>query len=339
VVYKYELRRDGHAFLVLPTSPSLAAETLNLYPAQTWLARLMRWALRQWLNLRLPLPYPRVACEIDENSSLWAFWVELAATPEPEFGILCGNHRSPAQRFIALVFGPQREIVGVVKSAHTSEGRSLIEREADFLESCSTVQGIPRLRGRLENEQVQAFALEFVRGEPPQANDIAGLARTLGLWIDLENFVELENIPMWRHLPPCADISRVGMHRVHPAIFHGDFAPWNIRVFRGNWVVLDWERGEKIGVPTWDWFHFELQHAILVRRLSTPALLTVAETILARPEFHRYAKTAGVLGHERSLFLAYLNYAIEVLRPTEGLETLRQLRRSWSERHRAQQTG
>jgi len=47
--------------------------------------------------------------------------------------------------------------------------------------------------------------------------------------------------------------------RVYPALTHGDFAPWNVKVSRRQWTVLDWERGELAGRAGWDWFHFVMQ--------------------------------------------------------------------------------
>ena len=47
--------------------------------------------------------------------------------------------------------------------------------------------------------------------------------------------------------------ARLGSRLVSSVVFHGDFAPWNIKVDRaGAWMVLDWERGELHGVPCWD---------------------------------------------------------------------------------------
>ena len=70
----------------------------------------------------------------------------------------------------------------------------------------------------------------------------------------------------------------LGRRSVHPAIHHGDFAPWNIKVSpAGAWTVLDWERGELTGIPGWDWFHYVIQSAILVGHLPTSALVQRVE--------------------------------------------------------------
>jgi hypothetical protein len=42
-------------------------------------------------------------------------------------------------------------------------------------------------------------------------------------------------------------------------IVHGDFAPWNLRTYRGQISAFDWEYGEVDGVPLADEAHFVLQ--------------------------------------------------------------------------------
>lgn len=326
------LQRRGHDFLLLPESASPAAQTLALYPAQTRSARVVREALRSWLRWHLPVPFRRVALEISDRAPLLAFVTRVAGAGPLTFGLLCGNPQSVTQRFILLVFDAQEKIVAVVKAAAAEPGRLLIRREAEFLGTCSGMKGVPRLLGRLSGEEVEAFALEFVPGNSPAAGDIAGLSRILDAWIDRQRSLPLAEIPLWQSVAGDPALSAMGGRCVRPVIFHGDLAPWNIRVAKGEWTVLDWERGERIGVPTWDWFHFELQHAILVRRLPAEGLLALAEEILARPEFVNYAEMAAVSGCERRLLHAYLVYAVAVLKQTEGMESLRELRRAWAER-------
>ena len=325
------LRRGGHDFLLLPTRAHLAARTLALYPAQTPRARAARWLLGLGLELHLPMPLARVGLEISASSGLAQFLEKVAGTPRPAFGLLCGNPRSAAQRFVIVVFDAAGEAVGAVKAATSSEGRALIQREANFLEAHPSLPGAPSGRGRFSSPETDAFALDFVRGFSPQTDDIGGLARIVSAWIDSRRMVALSAIPAWRNVASHSQLSSLGKQCVHPVIFHGDLAPWNVRVDRGQWTVLDWERGEEIGVPAWDWFHFELQHAILVRRLATRELVVLAKIILARPEFQRYAEATGAAGCAGALLLAYLYHAAEVLQPTEGLESLRALRRAWEE--------
>jgi hypothetical protein len=95
-----------------------------------------------------------------------------------------------------------------------------------------------------------------------------------------------------------------------------------VHPLNGTWQVLDWERGALTGMPCWDWFHFEIQNSILVRRESAATVLTRLERLWNEPPFREYAHRAGVSGHERALTAAYLQYCTDVLRPTEGLEVI-----------------
>jgi hypothetical protein len=116
--------------------------------------------------------------------------------------------------------------------------------------------------------------------------------------------------------------------RFHPALMHGDCAPWNVKVADGRWTLLDWERGELTGVPGWDWFHFVMQPAVLVRREPVTRLLARFEQLLAGEDFVRFAQHAGIAGSERALALAYLCYCTRVTRQADGLESVMALERA-----------
>ena len=99
---------------------------------------------------------------------------------------------------------------------------------------------------------------------------------------------------------------------------HGDFAPWNVKVSRGRWTVLDWERGELAGIPGWDWFHFVMQPALLVRHETSEAMLARLEGLLRSTEFVDYAQNAGTAESARPLAYAYLMNCLRVTQQTEG---------------------
>ena len=113
----------------------------------------------------------------------------------------------------------------------------------------------------------------------------------------------------------------------HPALFHGDFAPWNIKVSSkdGTWTVLDWERGEQIGFPTWDWFHYVIQTGILVQKLTTRDLIQRLEMLFSAPEFRTYLRISGLEGADKILAIAYLLYCVEILQQTEGRQSAKEL--------------
>jgi hypothetical protein len=150
----------------------------------------------------------------------------------------------------------------------------------------------------------------------------------LSSWVDLKRTIVLSDTPDWKRLQDAASAndlfpvvaSQLRGRTVHPAIHHGDFAPWNIKVSpAGAWTVLDWERGELTGIPGWDWFHYVIQNGILVGRLSAPVLVQRIESLLRSEAFQQYAARAGMRGCERELVLAYLLHMVEVVKPSEGL--------------------
>ena len=103
---------------------------------------------------------------------------------------------------------------------------------------------------------------------------------------------------------------------------HGDFTPWNVKVANGRWTVLDWERGERAGVPGWDWLHFVLQPAVLVQREPLDQTLTRLERLFVSAEFIRYARRAKIIGQEWLLTAAYVIFSLRVTRQTEGAARL-----------------
>jgi hypothetical protein len=112
----------------------------------------------------------------------------------------------------------------------------------------------------------------------------------------------------------------------HPAMHHGDFTPWNIKVApTGVWTVLDWERGELTGIPGWDWFHYVIQSGILVGHLPTADLAQRVESLINSDAFRQYATRGGILGCERQLVLAYLLHVVQVIKPSEGIAATREL--------------
>ena len=159
-------------------------------------------------------------------------------------------------------------------------------------------------------------------GEPPC--DVRGLAPLLDSWVHEEQRIPLGGISLIRQLP--AEIAGpLAGHLVTPVIYHGDLAPWNVKVARGAWTVLDWERGGATGVPAWDWFHFVIQPALLVRRLPPEQVFERVAGLWRSAAFQRYAATAEIAEFPRELLRGYLLYMLEVVRPADGLAELRAL--------------
>ena len=329
------LHKAGLPFLLLPQNAKLAARALSLYPAQSTPARFAKIALRWALRTKLPLPLKTERIEIATDDPFVRFLKELAgAENPPPIAILPGNPRAPGRRFIVLVFDENQNPSAVVKAGVGEAAIALIEREKSFLASVpEEALGVPRLRASLDNTRVTAFALNFIEGSSPRAGQMAAHP-LLASWIDTSRRMPLHELPVWQRLaasfpmPPSLQesVRETGNRRCHPALMHGDFAPWNVKVSReGAWMALDWDRGETAGVPGWDWFHFVVQSAVLIAREEPLRLARDVEIFLESEPLRAYAERAGITEFRRELLLAYLLYCSNVLMPTEGIDAIRLL--------------
>lgn len=333
------LRKHGHPLLLLPEKLRSATHALELYPAQTRLARAIKSALRVAVPLGFLAAAQRTLLSVPSEDGFLRFLAELIGVlPEqlPTPALLAGNPAVAGRRFVLLLFNAQQQPVAVAKAGASPPARQLIRGETDILSKLPPdLRGRPRLLSTFESQSVQALALEYCTGDSPRTHDPQQIASVLSSWVDGRSNSRLAEIPAWCRLvqsigevPSFRQVAAALESRtVHPAIYHGDFAPWNIKVTREGqtWKVLDWERGELVGVPAWDWFHYVIQNGILVRHLPVRALVAQVDSLLASAPFVAYAEKAGLVGLERPLVIAYLAYNAEVLRPAEGLETGRQL--------------
>jgi hypothetical protein len=232
----------------------------------------------------------------------------------------------------------------VVKAGLSQRARALIQQEQTFLAAGSGGSvAVPKLKAQFESPRLRALALDFFPGDSPRPRDEAAIPSVLNSWVDPQRTIAVSDTPDWRRLQKAAPrdglfaalARQLGGRKLHPAIQHGDFVPWNIKVSpAGAWTVLDWERGELAGIPGWDWFHYLIQNGMLVGHLSAPVLIQHVETLLHSEPFKQYAACAGILGCERELVLAYLLHVVEVIKPSEGLAATVELLKALSARWR-----
>ena len=340
------LRRDGEPMLLTPTRPRFAAVALSMYPAQRAKARLFRNALRVIWSLGIPVPFEKLSVSIDPQAAFPKFVAQWAPTRSdifPPFAILCGIP-GRWRRFIILVFAPDGKPASVVKAGMSAVPMRLIDQEVVFLKSVPpSTPSIPELRDSFEGEHVHALALNFVHGSSPSAEDHNGVERLLTSWLHKGEPQRLSEMPAWqavesacRSHPRWESVAAVLRNRsVRPTVFHGDFAPWNIRASArdGSWTVLDWERGELTGIPGWDWFHYVFRSNILTEGMSLSEAGKQIHKLTSHPSFIHYSAIASIDGFHRELFAAYLIcYNVRYGLPENGPELdelLLQLAVSW----------
>jgi hypothetical protein len=333
------LRRRGLPFLLLPMEPSLARQTLSLYPAQSVRARAVRAALSGCLRLGCSAGAARVDLPVATRSAFVEFLKATAGSDAlPRIGALAGNPAEAGRRVVFLLFDRDGRARRVVKAGHGGPAATLIEAELTALRALPAgTPGAPRVLGELGHGGTRAFALEFFEGDSPRADDVTAPLALLHRWIHRERAAPLARLHAWHRLrEACAGEAWFGRLEsslaravVRPVIAHGQFNPWNIKVSPRDrsWTVLDWERGELEGVPAWDWFHFVIQSEVLVRRHSPGEIAKRLDRILASGPFQDYARAAQVAGLERSLLVGYLAFMARVIRPAESLPATRELLR------------
>ena len=229
---------------------------------------MLRWLLRS----AVPLGTKKITFTVPSEDAFAAFLCSQAGELKgklPTLGVLAGNPASDGQRFLLLVFDANQRPVAVVKAGLSERAKALIEKEESFLADVPEgTASIPRLRGAFQSDRLRALALDFFAGDSPRPRDEDALPALLASWVDPQRTIAVCQSPDWVRLAGAASgnelfgpvAARLRELTLHPAIHHGDLAPWNIKVSpSGAWTVLDWERGERVGIPGWDWFHYVIQ--------------------------------------------------------------------------------
>lgn len=325
-------RKHGHPFLLLPENSTLSRQVLELYPAQTWRARLARSGLGWCLAAGLPLASEAVLVSFSANSGFVRFLNRIMGMDSdrlPTLGVLAGNPHSPGQRLILLLFNTAGHPTAVVKAGQAEKARELIVKKKRFLESVTQSSlGMPKLRDVFADEQRSAIALDYFPGRTPRLDEEHALPAILSSWIQSDRTIPIPATSAWQELekvcaahPLFASLADALKDRpVRPTLLHGDLTPWNVRVSpAGDWMVIDWERGDANGLPGWDWFHYVIQTRILVTREPVGQLVARLKTLWRSPEFKAYVDQSRIAGAELELTLAYLLHQYEVVRPSEGL--------------------
>lgn len=330
------LRRKGADFMLLPLDNQLAVKALTLYAPQNPLARIATGLLRYSLKLGLPVPLKLVELEVKRSSPLIEFFTDalnLSGLGATDFAIIAGNPKDAARRYVFLLFDTLHRPALVVKVGLGLEGSATVANEYRFLEACASPDGvIPEPQGHREGKEFAAFALKYQPGWAPQDYEDERIASCLSKWKLPGEKVRVCELPLWGRLTAaCTGLDgfeelavAVADQRVSPVVYHGDFAPWNIKVrpADGSWIVLDWERGEPQGLPGWDWFHYVVQTGVLVEGLDEKNLRAKLIHIMESKPFCAYAELTGIESIKLEMALLYLLYSIHVLGQAGGGECL-----------------
>ena len=331
------LRRHGQPLLMLPAAAVAARQALNLYPAQSWKARMARQAL-SFLQM-CQLPFGTETCELAFAADLpftrFMFPPETAAS-ETSFAILFGNPNVSGRRFVLPLFDGNGRPLRVIKAGVGQRAVELVQQEAAFIRKLTSERlHAPQLLAEFNGDGIAAVAFTYASGPTPSPQVTGPIPSILESWLQCERTVRFDELAVARRLAehcPADELTRSAHRQLaaitcHPCIHHGDFAPWNLRVEPGTdrWQILDWERGESSGPPLWDWLHYTIQPLVLVRKASAAAILSHLEHFQQRPDVVHYTTRAGITSHFDALVLGYLLYCRDVIRQAEGMPTIRAL--------------
>lgn len=329
------IRRKGRPFLLLPNSSADRSVSLELYSAQRRRAKVWRALLPLALHTPASVLFQKITFQADAGSDLVNFLSVQSGVPLEQLqapAIKFGGLESQKSRLVLLLRDQTHRPVKVIKLGLNAEGRAATEREADLLAKLPADKlGCIRLTGRLTTDKISAFATAYYPGRSP--DDDAGLETLFHSWLNSDAPTAIEDLDSWRELETLvAAAAPEAWRAVRPALagrmvratlYHGDFAPWNLRAINSqNLQAFDWERGNLRGLPGWDWFHFIVQTSTLARRHSVERVAAEVEQLLSSPRFEKYAAAAGISAIVKPLLLAYLLHHRWVVKPLEGGATM-----------------
>jgi len=326
------LHKRGHPFLYLPKQRALTDATMRLYPAQTLRARTMVRVASLLIRVGSFISSKEITVHVSQHSAFGAFLKKLLpdCNDVPAFGVLGGNVKTPGRRYTFLLFDENSQPSVVVKVGITPEARQLIKLEqAFFSQQHHKLPGLPEMLDMYQGEDASAIAYRYVEGTSPTPQQEAGIEKLLRSWISNTKPIPFSELPIWQELsglrkdnPGLKSVFQALQNaRIRPVLFHGDFAPWNIRVAtpsqKNNWVVLDWERSCAQGIPGWDWFHYIIQYNTMVEHSSPKKTLSDMEALWKSPAFIRYAQATGIEGIVKEITFIYFLYLLRYFAPRD----------------------
>jgi len=328
------IRRKHRPFLLLPDSSAEKHVSLELYSAQRRRAKIWRSLLPLLLRTPGAALFQKINLQLEAGSELVHFLSEQSGVPTEQLqapAIKFGGLDFHKSRLVLLLCDQTHRPVKVIKLGLNAEGRAATEREADLLARLPAEKiGCIRMTGRLTTEKLSAFATAYYPGQSPE--DDAGMETLFHSWLNPGPLAAIEEMDAWRELESQVSAASpeawtalrpvLAGRMIRTALYHGDFAPWNIRAINSqNLQAFDWERGDLQGMPGWDWFHFIVQTSTLARRHSVERVAAEVEQLLQSPRFEKYAAAAGITAIVKPLVLAYLLHHRWVVRPLEGGNT------------------
>ncbi len=178
---------------------------------------------------------------------------EASAHLIPEGGGLAVARANHPGRYVSLVVGQEGQLPSIVKVARASVGAAVLRRERLAIERWGPLLSPPLYAPRVLDHRDRALTLEPVE------------------WV--------ARLAPWRMSQDVAyslgRFFRTTASQRDPllGVAHGDCAPWNLRLTRSGWALIDWEDADEGRPPFFDLFHFFVQSVGELRRPTRRAVL------------------------------------------------------------------
>lgn len=312
------VKRGGFLLLALPRDKEAAKATLKLYHPQALLARLLVKVVYWMILLGLHLFLPRRIICIRKKSPLTSM-----VKYSEKIGFLLGNPEAEARRAIILHDSESGYLVDKLGMGATA--RSSVVEELAIIQSLpQTHLGLPKVCGDRVEDTWASYTTPYLLGVAPKKSDQWVIIDLLNHWLIDAQPLNLGDTSQWKAMGDYVQKSKTDKVRVlwskmakasslkiKVGLFHGDFAPWNIKIApSGEVSVLDWEHGCADGPAGWDWLHFMIQRASLVDHLPVPEILEMCRQWATSTEGENFLTQAG-WGDEVEFWLgSYLMYSL-----------------------------
>jgi hypothetical protein len=292
------IKRKGyvhqHTFIAIPSSrvprwlvpvqsrcAMLAAA--QMYEPHKWMARALKGSVIGLTKIGWTgWSYPKILIATKDMSVLERLVHAVTSEPKPIFALSIGR-QAAVRKLTVQVMRPNGDILGYMKLPLTNAAAERVRNEASILEHLWEFPAlrphIPRLlyAGNCNGTYVLfQCALQGARG-PTALNEIHR-SFLQKLWdvhivrMPAERLIEAV-AAKWKKVVPrlSTEWKQLGQEALRRAsrdlegkvlragVMHGDFAPWNTRVWDKRLLLFDWESATWEAPISWDTFHFQVQ--------------------------------------------------------------------------------
>jgi len=232
---------------------------------------------------------PKILVATKDMSALERLVHAVTSEPKPMFALSVGR-QAAVRKLTVQVMRPNGDILGYVKLPLTNAATDRVRNEANILEHLWNFPAlrphIPRLlyAGDCSGTYVLfQCALQGARGPTTLTEMHRSFLQKLwdvhAVRMPGKSLIEVV-AAKWEKVVPRlgAEWESLGQEVLRRAsrdlegnilrcgVMHGDFAPWNTRVWEERLLLFDWESATWEAPISWDTFHFQVQASYFFRK-------------------------------------------------------------------------